>query len=76
MAFLERQRLAHDRAFFPFACLLAQHRNLAPFVKHDRQYSPEDFMPKHPITKAGLARGVGPEVAAEFIRVAEENARA
>lgn len=68
LALIERQRLAQERAFFPFACLLAQHRNLAFGIKHDRQYSPEEFMPKRHTKSVKAARGggLGPEVFARF----------
>jgi len=69
-ALLERQRVTQERAFFPTACLLAQGRNLAFGVKHDKQYSAEDFMPKrHSKAKAGL----GPEVAAHWLTEAAKN---
>lgn len=63
MALIERQRLATERAFFPFACLLAMIRNTAFGVKRDRSYSPEDFMPKRSQPKVikEVRKGPSPE---------------
>jgi hypothetical protein len=64
LALLERQRVATETAFFPFACLLAQGHNLAPFIKKTKHLSPEDFMPRRKLKGlSDIRRGPLPESA-------------